>query len=257
MGVAGSALATVIARGVGLLFLLYVFMFRHPLFRLRIKDMRIDWDIIKRIARIGLFGSLQMFIRTFSALMLMRIVALYGTFAIAAYGIGMRLRMVVMMPGFGLAMATAVLVGQNLGAGKPERAERSGWIATGFYEIIVIAVATIFMVFSKDLVRVFNPHPEVIRLGTTYLHFVAITLLFIALSIVLGRAMNGAGETRSPMIITAVSLLVFQIPLAFILSQTLNLGTNGIWTGILISSIIQGIVMTLLFIRGKWKRKKI
>lgn len=252
MGVAGSALATVIARGIGLIFLLYL---SHPLFKLR--DMRIDWAIIRRIVRIGIFGSLQMLTRNLAALVLIRIVAIYGTFALAAYGVGMRLRMAVMMPGFGLANAAAILVGQNLGANRPDRAERSGWLATGFYEIIAISAAVLFILFSKGLIKVFNTNPEVIKLGSLYLRFLAFSFFFIALSVVLGRAMGGAGETRSPMLVTALSLFGFQIPLALILARFLNLRTTGIWAAILISSIVQGIVMTLLFLRGKWKRRRV
>ncbi|RKY88226.1 MATE family efflux transporter [candidate division KSB1 bacterium] len=253
LGVAGSALATVISRGVGLLLLLRVFLNGHSLLHLKWRRIRVDIKVIKRMIKIGVFGSLQMLIRNISALILIRIVAIYGTSAVAAYGIGMRLRMMVMMPGMGLANASATLVGQNLGAKQPKRAGKSAWLTTGFYEVFMVSVGVLFIIFAKDLIRIFNTDPQVIQLGTTYLRFLAPTFVFMALSIVLGRAMNGAGDTFSPMNITAVSFLGFRLPLAYVFAQVLKLATTGIWAGIAVSNVVQGSAMAWWFKKGKWK----
>lgn len=253
LGVAGSALATVISRGVGLLLLLRVFLSGHSLLHLKWRRIRVDTEVIKRMIKIGVFGSLQMLIRNISALILIRIVAIYGTSAVAAYGIGMRLRMMVMMPGMGLANASATLVGQNLGAKQPKRAGKSAWLTTGFYEVFMVSVGVLFIIFAKDLIRIFNTDPQVIQLGTTYLRFLAPTFVFMALSIVLGRAMNGAGDTFSPMNITAVSFLGFRLPLAYVFAQVLKLATTGIWAGIAVSNVVQGSAMAWWFKKGKWK----
>jgi len=253
LGVAGSALATVISRGVGLLLLLRVFLSGHSLLHLKWHLIRVDIEVIKQMIKIGVFGSLQMLIRNISALILIRIVAIYGTSAVAAYGIGMRLRMMVMMPGMGLANAAATLVGQNLGAKQPKRAGKSAWLTTGFYEVFMASVGVLFIIFAKDLIRIFNTDPQVIQLGTTYLRFLAPTFVFMALSIVLGRAMNGAGDTFSPMNITAVSFLGFRLPLAYVFAQVLKLATTGIWAGIAVSNVVQGSAMAWWFKKGKWK----
>jgi len=253
LGVAGSALATVISRGVGLLLLLRVFLSGHSLLHLKWHLIRVDIEVIKQMIKIGVFGSLQMLIRNISALILIRIVAIYGTSAVAAYGIGMRLRMMVMMPGMGLANAAATLVGQNLGAKQPKRAGKSAWLTTGFYEVFMVSVGVLFIIFAKDLIRIFNTDPQVIQLGTTYLRFLAPTFVFMALSIVLGRAMNGAGDTFSPMNITAVSFLGFRLPLAYVFAQVLKLATTGIWAGIAVSNVVQGSAMAWWFKKGKWK----
>jgi len=254
MGVAGSALATVIARGVGMLLLINIFLKGHSYFHLKPKDFKLDFRIIGKI-RIGFFGSLQVFVRNISMLVLLRIVASYGTFAVAAYGICMRLRLATMMPGFGLSQASAILVGQNLGAQKPGRAAKSAWITVGLYELLMGFFAVLILIFAPYIIKVFNTNPEVVRIGIQFIRILSLTLVFIALSLVIGRAFNGAGDTLSPMIITGFSLLLFRIPVTILLAKML--GVIGIWFGITLSDIVQGGIMSGWFLKGKWKEKKI
>ena len=254
-GVAGSALATVISQGVGALILLYVLFRRRSVLHLSLKKARLNLDMMWRIAKIGVFGSLQMVMWNISDLVLMRIVAIYGTFAVAAYGIGMRVIFMVMMPGFGLAQSAATLVGQNLGAKKPARAERSVWIAAGFYEIIMICSTVFLIIFARNIVSIFNLTPDIVEVGGSYIRFISSTFFFMALSIVLSRAMNGAGDTLSPMVITAISVFVLRIPLVLFLAK--SWATTGIWTGIAVSNVAQGLITTFWFTRGRWKHKAI
>ena len=253
--VAGSALATVLARGLGMIILLRLLLRGRSPLHISLKRVKLDPEIIWRITRIGIFGSIQMLMWTISDLIFMRIVAIYGTFTLAAYGIGMRIIFAVMMPGFGLAQAAATMVGQNLGAGKPERAEKSAWISTGFYEIFMGASAAVFFLHSREVVKFFSSNPEVISMGETYMRVVALTFVFIGLSLVLGRAMMGAGDTLSPTVITGISLFLVRIPLALFLAQTRDLGTLGLWAGIAASNLAQGLFMTFWFTRGRWKNK--
>ena len=190
-----------------------------------------------------------------SGLVLTRLVAVYGTFAVAAYVVGMRLQIVVLMPGFGLATAVSTLVAQNLGAEKPQRAERTAWITAAFSAGIMAFLGIVYIVFSKNIISVFNDHPEVMRICTVYLRIVAITFGFTGFAIILGRALTGAGDTVSPMVMTAIALLVFRIGLSLLLVQ--KLGLMGIWFGIASSSIIQSLMITFWFSTGRWKLKQV
>lgn len=252
-GVAGSALATVLSQGVGALILLYILFRGLSVLHVSLKKARLNLQMMWRISKIGVFGSLQMVIWNVSDLVLMRIVAIYGTFAVAAYGIGMRVIFVVMMPGFSLAQSAATLVGQNLGAKKPARAERSVWIAAGLYEIIMVGSTAILIIFARNIVSIFNLTPEIVRIGSNYIRFISLTFFFMALSIVLSRAMNGAGDTVSPMVITGISLFILRIPLVLFLAK--SWATTGIWAGIAISNVVQGLITAFWFTRGRWKHK--
>jgi putative MATE family efflux protein len=255
LGVAGSAVATVIARAIGVFILLWLFLKDRAIIRLRISNAKIDLHLMGRIMRIGVFASIQGILRNVSGLILTRIVATYGTFAVAAYVVGMRLQFIVLMPGFGLATAVATLVGQNLGAKKPERAARTAWITVGIGAGIMAFLGLIYIIFARSIIGIFNDHPEVLKVGVVYLRILASTFGIIAFGIILGRALNGAGDTVSPMIITAVGLLGFRIGLSLILTQ--SLGLMGIWIGIASSSIIQGLMVTAWFSTGRWKLKKV
>jgi putative MATE family efflux protein len=255
LGVAGSALATVTARGIGVVLLLWIFLKGHSIIHLKFANVKIDLAIMKRIIRIGIFSSIQAIIRNSSALILTRIVAIYGTFAVAAYVICTRLRMIVLMPGFGLGNAVSTLVGQNLGANKPERAERTAWITVGIASAIMTFVGIIYIVFASAIITIFNAHPEVVKIGVIQQYITAGTFGAIGISIVLGRAFNGAGDTLSPMIITSVTLLVFQLGLSLLLSW--KLGLIGIWFGITASNIIQAAIVSLWFNTGRWKSKRV
>ena len=255
LGVAGSAVATVIARAIGVFILLWLFLNDKAIIRLRIANAKIDLPLMGRIMRIGVFASIQGILRNVSGLILTRIVATYGTFAVAAYVIGMRLQFIVLMPGFGLATAVATLVGQNLGAKKPERAARTAWITVGIGAGIMAFMGLIYIIFARDIISIFNDHPEVLKTGVVYLRILASTFGIIAFGIILGRALNGAGDTVSPMIITAIGLLGFRIGLSLILTQ--SLGLMGIWIGIASSSVIQGLMVTAWFSTGRWKLKKV
>ena len=256
LGVQGSALATVIARAAGTMWGLWAIFNGHAIIHLKIKESRLRLSTMLQMIRTGIFAALQMAARNISGLILMRIVAVFGTFAVAAYGIGMRVLMLVMMPGFAFAQSATTLVGQNLGAGKPKRAEKSAWLPTGFFGIMAIIFTATFAIFAKEIIAIFNTHPEVIRIGSLYLRFLSFTFIFMACSIVLGRAFMGAGDTLSPLIITSISLFGFQIPLALLLSRNLSMNTNGIWLAIAISNVVQGVVMAGWFKKGAWKSIK-
>ena len=257
LGVNGAALATVLARGVGVVIAFRVLFRGSSLIHLEWKNLKVDFGLIWRIIRLGVPSSIQMSLRGLMGVILMAIVAKYGTYAVAAYGVGLRITMLVLMPAFGLATAAAILVGQNLGAGKPERAQLSAWTATRFNMLIMGAVGAIFFLFAPHLIGFFSTNPEVIEIGAAYLRITSLGYLFIALGVVLGRALNGAGDMVSPLVITLFSLWCLQIPLALILPGSFYLGVTGVWWAILISAVIHGMITTVWFQRGRWKLKGI
>ena len=257
LGVAGSAVATVIARTVEMFIFLFIFLTGRSHLHINLRALKIEPVIIGQILKIGIFASITELMWNISSLILMRIVAFYGTFAIAAYGIGMRLMMAIQMPGFGLAQSAATLVGQNLGANEPERAEKSAWLTLGFYEIIMIALTVAIFLFAPSVVAIFNNNLEVIKIGASYLRFMAATLMFIAMSIILAGAMQGAGDSFSPMVIDGTTLFLIRVPLVIFLANSLELATTGIWIGIAVSNIIEGLCMGFWFYQGKWKHKLI
>ncbi|MCW1734464.1 MATE family efflux transporter [Anaerorudis cellulosivorans] len=254
MGVAGSAVATVITRGFGVLYLFFHLLFGHSTLHFKWKYLKPLPSLMGRIVNIGFFASLQVFIREISFLFLMRLVTSFGDATLAAYGIGSRLRTFIMVPGFGFASAAAVLVGQNLGAGKPERAKKSAWRAVIYYELIAIPLAILFLIFAQPIVGIFNDHPEVITVGSSFLRYLAVTFPFLAFSLVFSQALNGAGDTKTATLINAIGQLVFRIPFAYLCALTLGLGYQGIWLGINASDIVQGLGMIVVFNSGHWQK---
>jgi putative MATE family efflux protein len=254
MGVAGAAIATALTRGIGFIFLFLHLTVGHSTLQFKVRYTKPNLFLMKRIISIGSFSSLQVFIREVSFLFLMRLVASFGAITLAAYGIGARLRMVIMVPGLGFANSASVLLGQNMGAKQPERATESAWRTVLYYEFIAISLATIFIIFAPQLVAIFAKQPEVIRIGTSFLRYLGVTFPFLALSLVLGQAMNGAGDTAAPTIINAIAQLGVRIPLAYIFALVVGMGSSGIWLGINASDIAQGLGMVFLFRSGHWKK---
>lgn len=253
MGVAGSALATVISRGCGLPVLTIVFLRGYSYLHLRKRHIRVDFPLMWRIVKIGLFGSIESLIRNLAAIFLMSIVAGFGTNIVAGYGIVIRLSLPIVMFGVAFGNAAATLVGQNLGAGKPFRASRSAWLSAGFSEIIVACISLLFFVFSNEIITIFNDTPEVIRIGSEFLRFMSVGFLFMAVSFVLAKALQGAGDTMFPMVMSAFAFFLIRIPLAYLLVKYFD--TMGIWLAFLISSVVHGLGTILWFNLGRWKLK--
>jgi len=256
MGVRGAALASVAAQAVGLAVGIWVLATGRVSVRLRLREFRPDLDVLKKTILIGIPMSVQMALRALMGLVLMGIVATFGTAVLAAYTVGIRLRMVGFMPGFGIAEASAVLVGQNLGAGKPERAQRSALVAAANTVIIMGTAGLASFIFAPWLMGVFSQEPEVIAAGASMLRISAPAFAFSALGIVLSRAIGGAGVTFPTMIITLATLWGFQVPAAYWLAGVPALGEKGIWIAMLGAAALQAIATSAYFFLGDWKRKK-
>jgi putative MATE family efflux protein len=252
LGTAGAALATVFSQAVGATILAWR-LYRGGR-RLRMLPTP-GHRYMARTVSIGVFSSARMLSMNLSRLFLVRIASSFGTFALAAFGIGLRLRIFSMTLGFSLADATAVVVGQNLGARQPERAESSAWISVGFFSIIVAVLSTVFVTVPSLVIGIFNDTPEVVALGTRYLYFFVPALVMMGFAIVLSRAIDGAGDTMATMIISFVSLLAVGVPVTWALSRLW--GTDGVWAGLAAGEVIQAAGIIAYFRAGRWKRKKL
>jgi len=255
MEVAGSAAATVISRGIGVFILLGHFLFGHSSLHFHKAIAKVNFKIIGRMVKIGFFASFEVLLRQISLLLLLRLVASFGTASLAAFGIAIRLRMSVLMLGLGMGVASAVLIGQNMGAGLPERAMQSGKETLKYYEFIVFPVAVLFFIFSPHIISFFNDFPEVVAVGSSFLKFIAVTLPFLAISLIFGRGITGAGDTIAPATLTGITQLGLRIPVAYFLALVAGLGINGVWLGINASDICQGLAMMWYFKRGYWQKR--
>ena len=255
LGVAGSAYATLIGRGIGVVVLLYLCWRGRAPISLRHVPYRMDLVEMLDIFRLGVYSSMQGFWRHFSRLGFLWVIGPYGKYALAAYTICMRLRIVVMNPGFGIANAVAPLVSQNLGANQVGRAEKATQLGNLLGTTLMAGVGALFLIFPEVFLQIFTEDQQVISIGAVYLQFLSLTFGFIAFSLVLGKALNGAGDTFSPMIITLASQLGVGLGLVILFSHMI--GLKGVWLGIALSNVVQGIAMWFWYRTGKWKTKKI
>lgn len=257
LGVAGAGWATVIADATAAFFALRALTGGHGVLHVRAVDLRPRGGILWRLLRIGIPGSGQMLARSLMTALLMRIVATFGTVAAAAYGTGMRFHMIVLMPAFALGGAAATIVGQNLGAGRPDRARRGAWLAAGMGAALLFTSGLILVIFAPGLIRLFNTTPAVIALGTDYLRTVSPFYVFAALGIILGRGLNGAGDSLFPMLFTVISLWGLQVPMATMLSRAPSWGVRGVWWAIAVATAVHGLLAAAWFLTGRWQRTRI
>ncbi len=251
-GVAGSAFATILSRGSGLVVGL-VLLFRYSTHITLPATWSCDFNLIRRILAVAIPNSIQSGLRSTAYLAMMALVAAYGTAAISGYGIADRLELIALMPGFAIATATAVIVGQNLGAKKPERAEKGVRLALVFYGAIMLAVSLFYYFFAKQILWFFDPSGISEVVGVDYFHTVAPFYLVMSVSFILSFALNGAGDTKKPMYATLLSMVIIQIPLALILPHLFGLGIEGIWIAVITGIILQATILGLMYRRGTWK----
>lgn len=257
MGVRGAAWATVIAEVAAVAVVLYVLQSGRLTLKITAAHWRPRWDVAWRVIRVGIPSSGQMLSRSLMSAVLMRVVAGCGMVAVAAYGIGSRLHMIVLMPAFTLGNAAATLVGQNLGARRPDRAAAVAWLATGLDVVIMAMSAAVLVIWAPAFVRIFDANPEVVSEGTSYLRVTSFFYVIAALSIVLGRALQGAGDTLSPMIATIIGLWGVQVPLAILLARWVTPPTLGIWWSVSVALTVNGLMVAAWFAMGRWKHKTV
>ena len=256
MGVTGAAVATTIGRGTGVLYQLWYLFDGRGRLEFHFRHLRIVPSLVKRVLIISIGGVGQFLIATSSWIVIMRIVALYASSAIAAYTIALRMLEFIWLPAWGLGNAAATLVGQNLGAEQALRAERSAWCAAR-YNAIFMTVAGVFIIaLAPWITGLFTNEPEVMSYGTSCLRILGIGFPMYAIGMIITQAINGAGDTVTPTIINLICFWMLQIPLSYWLAATAGLGPNGVFLAMVISESLLTVLSVIVFRRGNWKHQQ-
>lgn len=256
LGVTGAAVATTIGRGTGVLYQLYYLIGGRGRLGFRLKHLRPDLPLMRRMLLISAGGVGQFLIATASWIALMRIVALYGSAAVAAYTIALRMLEFALLPAWGLGNAAATLVGQNLGAALPGRAAASAWKAARYNAVFMSLVAVTMLVFAPQVADWFTDDPEVLHYGATCLRILGIGYPVYAVGMIMIQALNGAGDTVTPSVLNFLCFWVVQIPLAYWLAQSAGFGPNGVFIAIVVSETLLSCFGALVFRRGRWQQSR-
>jgi len=251
LGVTGAAVATLTGRSIGVLYQFYRLMRGTERLRILRSQVRLQFDVLLRLIRVSVTGILQFAIAHTSWIGLVRIVSFFGAAALAGYTIAIRIVIFVILPSWGLSNAAATLVGQNLGAGHPERAEQSVW-RTGLYNFIFLgAVGLIFIFFPEPIIRLFTHDPAVLPMGAACLRIVSYGNLGYAYFMVMMQAFNGAGDTITPTIVNFFGFWLLEIPLAYWLALPLKMHSNGVFAAIAIAESSMAVASAILFKQGR------
>ena len=253
LGVTGAAIATTIGRGIGVLYQLWYLFDGRGRLAFALRHTRIVPALIARMIIVSLGGIGQFLVATSSWILLMRIVALYGSGAIAAYTIGLRLLEFVWLPSWGLGNAAATLVGQNLGAGNAERAEKSVWLASRYNVLFMTIVGAATLIAAPGIAAWFSNDPEVVELTITCLRILGIGCPMYAIGMIITQALNGAGDTITPTVLNVICFWILQVPLAYWLATEAATGPNGVFWSIVVSESLLTVLSIIVFRRGKWK----
>jgi putative MATE family efflux protein len=256
-GVEGAAIATTTGRSIGVLYQIYHLFKGKGILKLHTKNLLIKWTIVWNLLKVSAGGTAQFIIASASWIFLIRIVSNFGSEALAGYTIAIRVIVFAILPAWGMANAAATLVGQNLGALQPERAEKSVW-RTAFFNMVFLAVITVlFFTLAKPILSVFTNDEAVLKSGIQCLQIVSLGYIFYAYGMVISQSFNGAGDTATPTILNFFGFWTFQIPLAYSLAMTAGLGPIGVYAAISIAESAIAVVGILIFRKGKWKTIKI
>lgn len=253
LGIMGAAVATTIGRGTGALYTLTRLLKGGVRIRVERRHFKIDAGSMATLARLSGSGTFQTFVGMASWIALVRTLSGFGSAALAGYTIALRIVMFALLPSWGMSNAAATLVGQALGAKKPERAERAVWM-TAFYNFCVLGIVGIcFVLCASTIVGWFTSDPAVAAYGTDGLRIVASGFFFYAYGMVLAQAFNGAGDTWTPTVINVAVFWLFEIPLAYVLAIRAGMGPRGVFVAILAAFSIMAVVSAVVFRRGRWK----
>ncbi|MFQ5742749.1 MAG: MATE family efflux transporter [Acidobacteriota bacterium] len=257
LGLTGAAVATTTGRGIGVLYQLTILLGGHSRVVIGRRQLRLQPAVMLALLRVSMFGIFQYLIATSSWVVLVRIISAFGDAVLAGYTVAIRIIIFAFLPAWGMSNAVATLVGQNLGAGRPERAERSVWLTSAYNMAFLGVVGVIFLLFAPALVGLFTADPAVIAAGVSCLRIVSYGYLFYAFGIVVVQAFNGAGDTATPMFINLFCFWLLQIPLAYGLAHPAGLGPIGVFIAIPVAESVMAVVGGLVFRRGKWKESRL
>lgn len=256
-GVEGAAIATNIGRGVGVVFQFYFLLKGNKTIKLLRENLAIRWELIWKLIKVSAGGTGQFLIASASWIFLVRIISVFGSDALAGYTIALRVIVFAILPAWGMANAASTLVGQNLGALQPERAEKSVWRAA-FLNMCFLAIITlVFLGFADSIIGIFTQETQVVSYAKQCLQVVSIGYIFYAYGMVIVQAFNGAGDTRTPTLLNFFGFWLFQIPLAYTLAILLDFGPLGAFLAIPIAKSTLALVSIYIFRKGHWKNVKI
>ncbi len=257
MGITGAAVATVIGRGIAVIYQLWLLFFGKMRVSLKLRHLRIDFLIIARLFRLSIGSIGQNLIGTSSWIALVRIISVFGSEIVAGYTIAIRVITFVLLPSWGIANSASTLVGQNLGAGKPQRAERSVMV-TGVVNMILLGLIGIFLIlFPGPVIRLFIDEPGVVSSGIECLRIISIGFVAYGFGMVLVNSFNGAGDTTTPLKINIFAFWCVEIPLAWFLALKSGMNERGVFIAIVVAETLMTLTAWLIFRRGKWKLKKV
>ncbi|MDY0781493.1 MATE family efflux transporter [Tenacibaculum sp. IB213877] len=256
-GVEGAAIATTTGRGVAVIAQLLVLFFGVGKIKITVKDLVLKAGVMFNLLKVSLGGIGQFLIGTSSWVFLMRIMSEFGSEILAGYTIAIRIIMFTMMPTWGMSNAAATLVGQNLGAQQPDRAEKSVWVTSKYCAYFMGFVSVIYMVFAPIFLGWFSTNPEVVNYGALCLQIITAGYVAYAYGMVIIQSFNGSGDTKTPTYINLVCFWLFQLPLAYLLAVNLNWGPTGVFIAITLAEVLIAVVGIWLFRKGKWKTIKV
>lgn len=257
MGVEGAAIATNIGRGIGVLYQLYFLLNGRSLIKIGWNNLTVKAAIILNLVKVSGGSILQFIIGSASWIFLMTLMSRFGDEAVAGYTIAIRVFIFTLLPSWGLANAAATLVGQNLGAQQPQRAETSVWRAAYYNAFFMAAVMIAFLVGAPWIIGIFSQQPEVVKYGVQALRYVSLGYIFYGYGMVVAQALNGAGDTYTPTILNVFGFWLFQIPFAYLVAIQFGWGAKGVFIAIALAETLMAIAGIIIFRRGKWKEVKI
>lgn len=257
LGVEGAAIATTIGRTIGVIYQLYAIFRGNGNMQIEKSQFTPNTEVMKSLISIGAGGTGQFIIQSASWIFLTRILSSFGSDVVAGYTIAIRIIVFTILPSWGMSNAASTLVGQNLGAGKPERAEASVWRVALYNMIFLLLVGIIFSIFAKEFISIFNDNPKVIDIGVVCLQIICLGYIFFGYGMVIGQSLNGAGDTRTPTIMNLICFWAIEIPLAYIFAKVLNWGPSGVFWSIAISESILAVIGIFVFRMGRWKTKQV
>jgi len=257
LGVTGAAITYVFATGLGMSICLWVLFTGQTRLKLTLRDFRPDFKIMWRILKIGIPASVTSLGKAFGDLVLTWFMIPFGTMALAAHSLISRIESFISTPNMGLGGGAGVLVGQNLGVGQPKQASRSGWMATGLAVGFMIICSVALLLWSEEIIGIFNNEPDLIKLGSIFLRIALAGYLGMSVVYIMQNCISGSGDTMPPLIISLVTLWIVQLPLAFLLSRFTDLGMYGVRWAIVAGFVVGAIVYIIYFKLGTWKRKKV
>jgi len=257
LGVAGAATATNIGRGTAVLYQIHVLTRGHGRVKVGLRHLRFDLGTMRTVLRLSGLGTFQILVGTASYIGLVRIISIFGSAALAGYTIGMRVIIFALLPAFGLSNAAATMVGQNLGAGRADRAERAVWTAARYNMLFLGAVGVLFLIAAPAITRIFTNDATVQPMATACLRIVSLGFVFYACGMVLTQSFNGAGDTWTPTVLNLLIFWLWEIPLAWWLSTRAGFGAHGVFIALTVAYSTLAMVSAILFRRGHWKTRKV